>query len=146
MNFTLCVFLVYNDNGFVQTLCTVSALCKVFAQTHCNYKSTIHKGWNSFHKWSKLPTYFDDITTIENNPQVRMNIDATLVAIFCIDMSTNIAKKLICQRHMFYKKEVLGTILKQGNVFTVLRNCELIGKVLVDTTMVRWKINLHSKG
>ena len=29
-----------------------------------------------------LPTYFDDVTAIENNRQVRMNIDATLVAIF----------------------------------------------------------------
>ena len=29
MNFTLCVLLVYNDNGYVQTLCItrVSALC-----------------------------------------------------------------------------------------------------------------------
>ena len=34
--------------------------------------------------WPKLPTYFDDITTIENNRQVRVNIDATLVAIFRI--------------------------------------------------------------
>ena len=29
------------------------ALCKVFAQTHCHYKPTIHKGWNSFHKYQK---------------------------------------------------------------------------------------------
>ena len=44
MNFTLCVLLVYNDNGSVQTLCTKRAnraLCKVFAQTHCHYKPTI---------------------------------------------------------------------------------------------------------
>ena len=27
--------------------------------------------------WPKLPTYFDDVTTIENNRQVRVNIDAT---------------------------------------------------------------------
>ena len=33
----------------------------------------------------KLPTYFDDITTIQNNRQVRVNIDATLVAILRID-------------------------------------------------------------
>ena len=32
----------------------------------------------------KLPTYFDDVTTIENNRQVRVNVDATLVAIFRI--------------------------------------------------------------
>ena len=31
--------------------------------------------------WPKLPTYFDDVTTIENNQQVRVNIDATLFAI-----------------------------------------------------------------
>ena len=36
--------------------------------------------------WSKLPTYFDDVTTIENNRQVRVNIDVTLVAIFRIDL------------------------------------------------------------
>ena len=29
-------------------------------------------------------TYFDDVTTIENNGQVHVNIDATLVAIFRI--------------------------------------------------------------
>ena len=29
-------------------------------------------------------TYFDDVTTIENNQQVRVNIDATLVVIFRI--------------------------------------------------------------
>ena len=46
MNFTLCVLLVYNDNGSVQTLCV---MFKVFAQTHCHYKPTIHKGWNSFY-------------------------------------------------------------------------------------------------
>ena len=23
----------------------------MFAQTHCHYKPTIHRGWNSFHKW-----------------------------------------------------------------------------------------------
>ena len=34
--------------------------------------------------WPKLPTYFDDVTTIENNGQVCVNIDATLVAIFGI--------------------------------------------------------------
>ena len=51
MNFTFCVLLVYNDNGSVQTLCItrVSAWCKVFAQTHCHYKPTIHKAWNSFY-------------------------------------------------------------------------------------------------
>ena len=32
-----------------------------------------------------MPTYFDDVTTIENNRQVRVNIDATLVAIFRIE-------------------------------------------------------------
>ena len=32
----------------------------------------------------KLSTYFDDITTIENNRQVRVDVDATLVAIFRI--------------------------------------------------------------
>ena len=32
----------------------------------------------------KLPTYFDDVTTIENNRQVRVNVDVTLVAIFRI--------------------------------------------------------------
>ena len=32
----------------------------------------------------KLPTYFDDVTTIENNRQVHVNIDATLVAILRI--------------------------------------------------------------
>ena len=32
--------------------------------------------------WPKLPTYFDDVMTIENNRQVRVNVDATLVAIF----------------------------------------------------------------
>ena len=25
----------------------------MFAQTHCHYKPTIHKGWNSFHKFSR---------------------------------------------------------------------------------------------
>ena len=40
MNFTLCILLVYNDNGSVQTLYTQRALCKVFAQTHCHYKPT----------------------------------------------------------------------------------------------------------
>ena len=34
--------------------------------------------------WPKLPTYFDDVMTMENNQQVRVNIDATLVAIFRI--------------------------------------------------------------
>ena len=34
--------------------------------------------------WPKLPTYFDDVTTIKNNRQVGVNIDATLVAIFRI--------------------------------------------------------------
>ena len=34
--------------------------------------------------WPKLPTYSDDVTTIESNRQVRVNIDATLVAIFRI--------------------------------------------------------------
>ena len=34
--------------------------------------------------WPKLPTYFDDVTTIENNQQVRVNVDVTLVAIFRI--------------------------------------------------------------
>ena len=33
-----------------------------------------------------LPTYFDVVTTIENNRQVRVNIDVTLVAIFRIDI------------------------------------------------------------
>ena len=37
--------------------------------------------------WPKLPTYFDDVTIIENNRQVLVNIDATLVAIFRIDLS-----------------------------------------------------------
>ena len=32
--------------------------------------------------WSKLPTYFDDVKTMENNGQVSVNVDATLVAIF----------------------------------------------------------------
>ena len=49
MNFTLCVLLVYNDNEYVQTLCIKRVLYKVFAQTHCHYKPTIHKGWNSFY-------------------------------------------------------------------------------------------------
>ena len=31
-----------------------------------------------------LPTYFDDVTTIENNRQVRVKIDAMLVAILRI--------------------------------------------------------------
>ena len=34
--------------------------------------------------WPKLPTYFDDVTKMEHNRQVRVNIDATLVAIFHI--------------------------------------------------------------
>ena len=34
--------------------------------------------------WSKLPTYFDDITTMENSRQVHLKIDATLAAIFRI--------------------------------------------------------------
>ena len=33
---------------------------------------------------SKLPTYFDDVMTIENNRQLRVNIDVTLVAILRI--------------------------------------------------------------
>ena len=42
-----------------------------------------------------LPTYFDDVTTIENNRQVRVNIDARLVAKFrivnaCIYMCNHI--------------------------------------------------------
>ena len=49
MNFNLCVLLVYNDNGSVQTLCITRVSYKVFAQTHCHYKPTIHKGWNSFY-------------------------------------------------------------------------------------------------
>ena len=32
----------------------------------------------------KLHTYFDDVTTFENNRQVRVNVDVTLVAIFRI--------------------------------------------------------------
>ena len=35
--------------------------------------------------WPKVPTFFDDVTTIEINRQVRVNIDATLVAIFRIE-------------------------------------------------------------
>ena len=34
--------------------------------------------------WPKLPTYFDGVTTIENNRQVRVNVGVTLVAIFRI--------------------------------------------------------------
>ena len=34
--------------------------------------------------WPKLPTYFDDVKAIENNRQVRVNIYATLLAIFRI--------------------------------------------------------------
>ena len=34
--------------------------------------------------WSKLLTYFDDVTAMENNRQVRVNIDSTLIAIFHI--------------------------------------------------------------
>ena len=52
MNFTLCVLLVYDDNGSVQTLNLHNARYvqyKVFAQIHCHYKPTIHKGWNSFY-------------------------------------------------------------------------------------------------
>ena len=45
MKFTLCVLLVYNDNGFVQTL----YITRVIALTRCHYKP-IHKGWNSFYK------------------------------------------------------------------------------------------------
>ena len=41
---------------------------------------------------SKLPTYFNDVTTIENNRQVRVNIDATLVAIFRIKQE----KAMLC--------------------------------------------------
>ena len=37
--------------------------------------------------WPKLPTCFDDVTTIENNRQVHVKIDSTLVAIFCIESS-----------------------------------------------------------
>ena len=33
---------------------------------------------------SKLLTYFDDVTTIESNRKVRVNVDAKLVAIFRI--------------------------------------------------------------
>ena len=35
--------------------------------------------------WPKLPTYFGDVTTIENNWQVCVNIDAMSVVIFRID-------------------------------------------------------------
>ena len=41
--------------------------------------------------WQKLPTYFDDVTTIENNRQVRVNVDATLDAIFRIAMQNFVA-------------------------------------------------------
>ena len=40
MNFILCVLLVYDENGSVQT----RVMYKVFAQTHCHCKPTIHKG------------------------------------------------------------------------------------------------------
>ena len=43
VNFTLCVLLVYNDNGSVQTLCITHVIYKVFAQTHCRYKPTNNK-------------------------------------------------------------------------------------------------------
>ena len=33
---------------------------------------------------TKVAHIFDDVTTIENNRQVRMNVDVTLVAIFRI--------------------------------------------------------------
>ena len=40
--------------------------------------------------WPKLLTYFDDVTPIENNRQVGVNIDATLVAMFHIISVVNV--------------------------------------------------------
>ena len=49
-----------------------------------NPRKTCSKRHGRLFLWSKLPTYFDDVTTIENNRKVRVNIDVTLVAIFRI--------------------------------------------------------------
>ena len=49
---------------------------------YVNLRENLHK--TSSKLLLQLPTYFDDVTTIENNRQVRVNIDVTLVAIFRI--------------------------------------------------------------
>ena len=48
MIFTNFILLVYIDNGSVQTLCIRRVMFKVFAQSNCQYKPKIHKGWNWF--------------------------------------------------------------------------------------------------
>ena len=50
-----------------------------------NLRKTCSKLHVSLLLLPKLPTYFDDVTTIENNWQVCVNVDATLLAIFRID-------------------------------------------------------------
>ena len=45
-----------------------------------------------------MPTNFDDVTTIENNRQVRVNVGATLVAIFRIREPLNLEGALSVQK------------------------------------------------
>ena len=76
MNVTHCVLLVYNDNRSVQTLCTwralvIRALCKVFAQTHCHYKPTIHKG--EIHFISNATTSFQTPAQAESEMKWNSN-------------------------------------------------------------------------
>ena len=54
--------------------------------------------------WPKLPTYFDDVATIENNRQVLVNIDATLVAIFRNQSTSNLVLPLILV-YLFVKSD-----------------------------------------
>ena len=60
-----------------------------------NHRKTCSKIHVSLLLWPKLPTYFDDVTTIENNRQVWVNVDARLVAIFCIMKALKISSYLI---------------------------------------------------
>ena len=49
-----------------------------------NLRKTCSKLHVRFLLWPKFPTYFDDVTTIENNRQVSLNIDATFIYIVAI--------------------------------------------------------------
>ena len=78
------VFLRFSDSS--KPIQSVSLL---YLLESVNLRKTCSKLHVRLLLWSKLPIYFDDVRTMENNRQVRVNIDATLVTIFCIIIRLN---------------------------------------------------------